>query len=987
VAYLAVKNGVVQRDTLTALFWANYDDNSARTTLRRTLSVAHKALNKEWLCIERDQLSLKQEPGLYVDVLHFRGLIEAAQAHHNRSGLCNTCVQWLTEAIELYRGEFLAGFRLRDELEFDNWQSSEAEQLARALNTAFDGITAWYIQNYEFDLAITYLKRWLPYEPLHEIANYRLLQSYAWSGQRSAALQHYKEYAVLLKKELGISPLQEAVELYEIILKDELRPVTFFTPQESDSLPSPASTLPVYTKPFIGRQAELRKLDEWLTSPLGRLLTITGQGGIGKTRLAVEVAGTQTGKFRDGIYLTPLQSVTPENTIVAQIANALGFLFYQSGEPKKQLLNYLQNKQLLIILDNFENCLSETSLVSEILSTALGVKLLVTSHESLNLQEEWGMPLQGLPYLGPNEGSVNDAVSMFTEYAQCASAAFSPQGQEIHIARICHILEGIPLALELASYWAELLPCEEIAQEISSSFDLLETSLGNIPQRHSSLGAVFEYSWNRLSDELRLVLRKLCIFQNGFARQAAKEIASVELPTLAALVRCSMLGADRQGRYFIPQVLKRYVEKKPLSPDGKISLAEQHSRYYAVWLNNQPSTTKTEFDNILAGWNWAIETQDTDILNMYCASLYTYYESLGRFNEGREAFTLAVEALSHQRDAFRHKRLLGKLKSRLGFLEIHLGAYDKARKLLDESLKLHQEYSDYSEIAFTHNAIGLTCLMRGQYGEAHQQFEQSFDIYEELQDVLATGKVLNNLGILANHQMDYAKATEVLQQALYIFRTHGDRRSIAAVLNNLGNAALGAEDLANAEQFFSESHHHRIELGDNWGAACSLMNLGYVALSQDEPIKAEKAFSESLNLSTTVGRQSGVVKAQCGLGVSASQKADYVGASHYFLSALHLALRTGARVTALEVLKEIADMLANRGYRTEAAQILTTVLHDPRVHTQTRQDAEKLFAQMTEAPQPAEELETIKEKILKNLYRPLDPLIKDTSNPANVTFP
>jgi predicted ATPase/Tfp pilus assembly protein PilF len=763
--------------------------------------------------------------------------------------------------------------------------------------------------------------------------------------------------------------------------------VTLATPPASQG-----DNLPIYTKPFVGRSAEIQKVLEWLGTPSGRLLTVVGPGGIGKTRLVVEAVRRFAGQFQDGIYLVALQPVTLEDTTVAQIANAIGISFYHGGTLKKQLLDYLRHKKMLLILDNFESCLSETPLIAEILTHARDVRLLITSHERLNLQEEWLLHLQGLDFPHTDDTTIGNfsAALLFIEYARSVSSTFSPDGQEEAIAQICGILEGIPLALELAAHWAELLPCAEIASEISHSFDLLTTRLGNVPERHISLRSVFEYAWTRLSDELRLALRQLCIFQNGFTRQAANEITNASLSTLTALVQSSTLWTDGQGRYFIPQTIKKYAEEK--HEVELVLIEENHSRYYAQFIaqldldgpgqSSALAQVKVEFDNILAGWNWAMTTLNAEILAVYCHPLYVFYEILSRFSEGQDTFGRAVDILSRKtRLSSEDRILLGRLKSRLGYFHTNLGDYDQALRLFDESLALQP--SNYKEVAFIFNLIGVTCIARGQLSEARQHLEKSLEIYDELKEDLAAARVLNNLGMLANSQSDYTRAVNVLCQSLQTFRRFGSRRFMAAALNNLGNAAFASGDLISAEQYFNESYQLKDELGDNWGIACSLINLGHIAVAQGHQAQAKQAFSRSLDVCTRMGKQSGIAKALTALGSAASEEGNYAASSYYFLEALQLSLTIGARVTSLEVLKDIAAMLIKRGYLAEAAQIAHSIIKEPQTHRQTRQEAEKILHAISEVLPPhshTETLDEIKERVLKNVYFPLIPLLQASSN-------
>ena len=354
--------------------------------------------------------------------------------------------------------------------------------------------------------------------------------------------------------------------------------------------------LPSQPTPFIGREHELAEIARRLADPACRLLTLTGPGGIGKTRLAIEAA-LRLHEFTSGAYFVPLQPLTSPNFMVSTIADALNFAFYGEQDPKIQLLHYLRDQHLLLVLDNFEQLLDGTDLLPEILEYAPGVKLLVTSRERLQLREEWVFDVGGLPY--PEQGmdvSLDDysATQLFVQSARRAGHTLVGDGTPA-IIQICQLVEGMPLALELAATWVHALTFEQIASEIAHSLDILETPGRNIEPRHRTMRAAFAPTWQRLLDEERDAFIKLSVFRGGFTRDAAADVTGASLRVLSALVSKSLLRMDG-GRYDIHELLRQYGEERL---DRAAEEAEQtrnrHCSFYARLLERQwPRLTGSE---------------------------------------------------------------------------------------------------------------------------------------------------------------------------------------------------------------------------------------------------------------------------------------------------------------------------------------------------------------------------------------------------------
>ena len=296
------------------------------------------------------------------------------------------------------------------------------------------------------------------------------------------------------------------------------------------NLPTPATAL-------VGRAAELAELERLLSDPDCRLLTVSGPGGIGKTRLAIEATARQAAGFADGAAFVALAPVAAPDLIAPAIADALGFSFYGQANPSGQLIDFLQEKSLLLLLDNFEHLVDGADFLVELLQRAPQVKLIVTSRERLNLQGEWVIELQGLPLPRNADGWKNGeqlvgfddsaAVALFLQTARRSYAGFTlAPADRAAVARICRLVEGMPLGIELAAAWVRVLPLGEIADEIARTLDFLAASARDLPARHRSLRAVFEHSWNLLTDDERIVMRRLSVFRGGFSRAAAAAVCA-----------------------------------------------------------------------------------------------------------------------------------------------------------------------------------------------------------------------------------------------------------------------------------------------------------------------------------------------------------------------------------------------------------------------------------------------------------------------------
>src|SRR5258708_1576469 len=354
-------------------------------------------------------------------------------------------------------------------------------------------------------------------------------------------------------------------------------------------MPGPNS-LPHLFPPSIGRTHEIAEIGQVLADPACRLLTLVGPGGSGKTRLSIEVAAGQSGEFPNGVYFVPLAPRNSTEGIVSTIANTLGLALRSEESPTNQLLDYLHDKRLLLVLDNFEHLLAGTVVVTQILEADPEVKLLTTSREALSLEEEWVRQVKGLRFPdsdGTQLPQIEDysAIRLFAERARRVRADFSLADEQRDVIRICQLVEGVPLAIELAAVWLKTINCQQIADEIQRDMDFLTSPLRNVQERHRSIRAIFEHSWQLLSSEEQATFRKLSVFRGGFTLEAAIHVANSSRQCLTALVDKSLVQMTPTGRFDLHELLRQYAKERLEGADETAATQPAHSHYYPAFIH------------------------------------------------------------------------------------------------------------------------------------------------------------------------------------------------------------------------------------------------------------------------------------------------------------------------------------------------------------------------------------------------------------------
>ena len=699
LAVLAAEPQPHSRDKLLGLLWPLFDAESARNNLRRELSLLRDALGDVLLA---DRATLALDPAaladgrLDVDTHRFDRLLAEAAAHGDAGdALCDDCAARLIEAAALYSDAFLAGFTLPDSPAFDEWHFFQSAHYRDGAASVLRRLAGWHESRGAHDAALETGRRWLALDPLHEPAHRLLMRLYEASGQHAAALRQYETLVRALRDEVGAAPEPETTALWQAMKARQWTPAAAGAPAAVPVLPAPvapAHNLPADTTQFIGRRAELATLDHLLADPAARLVTIVGPGGMGKTRLALawtrrllERNGAAGAAFPDGLFFVSLAPVDAAEQIVPAVARALNVSLQNPDTPLRDLTAFLQPRRVLLIMDNIEHLVAggAARLLDELLTAAPGVRLLVTSRVRLQTRSEHLLGLVGLDRAGregwaggapagdaaalsvagpaplPVDGETDDALTLFLTAARRVQPDFRADAANRAAAgRICRLVQGMPLAIELAAGWLTVLSADEIVAELERSPDLLESTADDLPARQSSLRAVFGSSWRLLSAEEQDVLRGLSVFRGGFDREAACAVAGASLKTIAALTAKSWLQAVGAERMQMHELLRQYaaleLDRAPTAADPR----RRHAEHYAALVEGQLSPLRgpqpapayalleRELDNIISALNWLVEGgRLTTIISQMLPALQRYLESRYRYLRQNPLHALAAAAV------------------------------------------------------------------------------------------------------------------------------------------------------------------------------------------------------------------------------------------------------------------------------------------------------------------------------------------------------
>jgi len=668
-----------------------------------------------------------------------------------------------------------------------------------------------------------------------------------------------KDYVGNILSKLYVKNRREAVErATELGLLDRNR--------EPDYIPR--NNLPPERTPFVGRKNELTEIRQQLRET--RLLSLVGPGGIGKTRLALKAAEGVTNDFADGVFFAPLAPIRSVKEIVQTIAEAVKFPIATHEDPKIQLLRYMQKRELLLVMDNFEHLLDGVNVINEILQAAPAVKILTTSRERLNLLSETVLHVTGMAF--PNQEDLldtldYDSIALFLQSAKKVRSEFDPSPSEMEqIINICQSVAGMPLAIELAAAWLHILNVDEIAAELVKDLDILASEARDAPARHRSIRAVFDHSWSLLDRAEQDIFIRLSVFRGGFTREAAHQVAEASLKQLAGLVDKSFLSHDpASGRLEVHELLRQYAEEHlEKTPEASLSAHEAHAAYYAEFMEQRweyikgskqmQALTEIEADmeNVRAAWRHYLDQKNTSQIWKLIYGLWHFHWMRSWNHAGTELFAEAVRALQQEVDD-ESKALRALSVAFQAWFMSWLGIPERGYQQAEESVEVLKQLSHPKALFFAYYSICINAYFLSRLTQQGEAANKLVELAAEINDKWLTAFMLFSPGMVALISGNYAEAQRLAESALGLCEEIGDVIGSTMPMTILGHVALGREDYESAKQFYLRCVKISQRTGFNYSLQTSSKYLAKVTFLMGDYVETEKYLVQCLTLSKEVG--------------------------------------------------------------------------------------------------------------------------------------
>ncbi|MCB9006059.1 MAG: tetratricopeptide repeat protein [Ardenticatenaceae bacterium] len=941
LVYLALQPGrAVSRDVLAALFWPDEPDSIARTNFRQTLYQLRKLLaagedgERPFLIATRQNVQFNPDSDHQCDVTAFLQALKLGD---------------LATAVGLpdghYQGELLPGFTC-DSLDFEDWLRRERERLHGLALDALQQRTEWLLSSGSYTEAKAMAQRQLALEPWRELAFRQLMLGLAAAGDRQAALAQFEACQEVLLAELAAQPEPETVALAEQIAAGE---VVQLRPRPRHNLIAPVT-------PYFGREADLAAVRSCITDQAHRLVTLIGEGGLGKSRLALEVAWQLRDQFADGVWFVPLAGLETkpaagsakdeqpgrnfpqvgelQDAIATAVSQALDHPLAGQQSPRDQLLALLRQRQTLLVLDNFEHLLAGADLVLDVLQHAPGVCIICTSREPLNFQAEWVLPLERLPlppiadpFLNttavPQDPSTFPAIQLLVDRAQRADGRFQlTDDNAADIVTLCRLLTGLPLALELAAAALRHQTPAQLCAALQGSIGTLATRRRDIPPRHRSMRAVFDSSWALLTPAAQAQLASLSVFLGPFSVRAAEAVTQATLPQLQTLQEKSLL--QRPGERFVfHTLLRQFAAEKLAEFPQRETAVGQHSHYYLQAVADLGEALNGEmphlavqriagaWENVKGAWETAVSRQDFPPILAALVPLSDFCQIRGLYREG---LRLLGQAAVRLRDA-RHFESLAEVLTQQAALHVRLADYPQAVETIEAALPLTASEWVIARLNIT---WGEVLWRQGNLGEAEKKIENGLRLAKAGDSLSLIGIATFHMGVVNDLQGNLDASLAILQDALDIWRQLNNRRWQGFTLNSIGGVARRLSYLDQAHAALAEALLISRANKDSQGQATTLNNLSMLATMQGNFQAARERLLEALALAEAISDRSIQAFLHHNLAWNAKRAGWLTEARNFAERAVELRRMVGDKGGEGMALRLSGDIAAENG-RVEAA--------------------------------------------------------------------
>lgn len=934
LVYLAVEVARPhRREQLFTMLWPGMPERSARHNLRQVIYEIRQVysylsgVEVSLLLSDRQTVQLNPEINVQVDLHQMDRLLSQSKTHdHPNLVNCETCIQALEEAVDLYRGDFLADFYLDDSNHFEDWAQAVRGKTRTSMLDALSSLAEIHIENEAYEQALICIDRALSIDNLRESTHRQRLEALALSGRRVEALQHYSEYSQMLEGELEVAPSQEINALYERIRQGELLRVRpKIQPISKESSPPRHNLVPQLT-PFVGRRKELAELDALLADPQVRLVTIVGPGGMGKTRLATACAERQLNPaiddcdhcpFPDGVFFIPLADIQDPDQIPNAIAKVINraldpgrMLEFDRGRVRQALMDLLRGLRILLVLDNFEHLLEGVGFITAVLQTAPNLQMLVTSRERLYLHGEQVFPIVGLDYPdrdSPQGSGDYTARQLFVESARRIHPGFELGRDNVgHLDRVCQLLGGMPLGLELAASWVEMYSVSEIAGEIQKGIDILETDMRDIPERHRSLRAVCDSTWNQLDAIEQEIFASLSIFRNGFTRDAAQNVTGASIRILGSLQNKSLIQylPARQRHNVHPYLLSYGKERLKGMPEAEVSAQDRHSEFYCSLVSGQKKAFESgiiedainlmeaDIANIRSAWDWALERDHFRLVDKMLDGICYFYDSRWQIEAAVSVCQGALtkvgggESTPEEKDGSTPddglvKRLRAKINAWSGYFNVYERFY-RAANLQKIPLEVDGRI-DKGLILFFQGAVDS---QSGDLEFAETSLEEVLTQGRETGLLWIVLRGLSFLGDLAMYAGSPHEAMEWYRQCLVESQSQGNHFGEILALRYMGWAARRMMAYEKADEYFQKSRALAEINGNTQEMISASQDLGFLALFLGNIDQACDQFSHLVEISKERGLSYQGMPIMTHVCISKWLLGDFSGAEAVILDAL-----------------------------------------------------------------------------------------------------
>jgi predicted ATPase/DNA-binding SARP family transcriptional activator len=911
LAYLAVEAGRSHARTFLAeILWPDLPAATALTYLRHVLGKLKQAIPDAMpggppvLLVTRETVALNPCGDYTLDIAAFTALLEACATHpHRHLETCASCARRRADAVALYRGDFLAHFLLGDSVAFEEWAALKRERLRQQVLDALARLVTYYERCGAYQDAQRFAWRQVELDPWRDEAYQPLMRALWLSGQRGAALEQYARFERILQQELGVAPSAETTALYERIRDAG----TSTLPDRSPS--HPPHNLPAQTTPLVGREAELARLGDLLQQPAHRLITLTGPGGIGKTRLALQAADVLD-DFDDGVCFVALAPVADPALVIPAIAQALG-VQESTGQPLLESVKvHLRGRELLLVLDNFEHVGAAASCVAALLGAAPRLVVLVTSRVVLRLygEHEFPVPPLTVPDVrqlpAPVDLSQYEAVRLFVARAQAVQPDFAITGETAPaVAVICHRLDGLPLAIELAAARIRLLSPQAMLPRLGNPLALLTGGARDLPERHHTLRATIDWSYNLLPAGEQWLFARLAVFAGGWTLEAAETVIGAQesparhdpaiLDGMEALVTKNLVrrqapgrrGTDGALRFEMLETIREYALER-LEASGTADTvrgrhllcfrdlaeaAEPHLKRaeQGRWL----AGLDDERSNIRAALEWALDHGAYDDGLRLAAALHWFWHFRGHDREGYQWMQRLLGISPKIAPAIRARAL-----PTAAFFAWILGERAEARAWAEEGVSLSRETGDLHSLAHSLVMLGWAA------SEERRQvlfMDDALDVARSMGDTWWIAMALWFKSDIYRGRDD-EQAQALLEESLPLLRRIGNAWSLGWNLAELGQVVYRHGQYDRAAALFEESLAQLSAIGQSSGIATALHGFGMAAHDQGDDARAETLLDEALARFREVGHQSQIADLLCARGKVALAQGDIERATILF---------------------------------------------------------------------------------------------------------